>query len=636
MRKDKIDNQNHRHHNSDKKENDEDEHHHRRHHRHHKNEKDDHKPRREKRGDRHSNNTDSTDSTSNSTTTTTTTVMINNDTELFFRVLRNNFLRNQIRYKLFENIVVNIDSSELNNTCNIYLSTLSTLDKINNNITIRITFREQDQFAQYVNSQFKHIVNDIVFEKEFNVTSKGNTVFDFSKIHKDVKSLSFFVDGRTGFDKNDVGKLPSNLINLEIKSETPNPRDQGITVVIPEFSNPTLDAFLSNLPSHCTRIKTLALPKNYNILLDQLVLPSTLSYLEYLTKDNSNLRKLVVPSSKDPFTCSIVCVRNENDLKFVDKQKWLPSLDIMAPELKRGVVPFHIKNLEIFHSRSIQEGSLPNSLESLSLCGTTNDLDLYKNMFPSNLKRLFINLLDRGLKKDVFPASLQSLRIFKCSDLRAGFLPTSLVRLELTNYNGKLVQGLLPPSLTVLSIRFFNGTLEPNVLPQGLKKLNLFEFNQQLVANALPSSITNLYLQSYNKTFQFSTTLPNLKDISVNTLNRSIINLIDPNNCSRLKITFSKLDPFVTFQNTSILRLYLSEIGHQRSAIYAGLLPNSLIKLKMRGMVIKDRGVIPDSVIYIQTANTITDILKPNLIPKTVKYLTDFQRDFAYNFNPYA
>jgi len=244
---------------------------------------------------------------------------------------------------------------------------------------------------------------------------------------------------------------------------------------------------------------------------------------------------------------------------------------------------------------------------------------LYDNIFPQTLKILDIHILDQQLSEYTLPPSLEKLSIGHCQkELYPKNLPANLKELSISLYDYRLKVGVLPQSLTKLKIEYYNSSIDPFVLPSNLKELKLSFLTHVLMSNCIPPSITSLTMDLYEQTFQFMEPLPNLKSLSISLLNKSIINIIS-NNTKELKLSFGRMHSDVSLYDTSIERLYLkSDIPSKPSTLHAGLLPQSLKKLYIKGIDITSTDLIPASCFYLDT-----DIhnLNNDLLPSSIKYI---------------
>ncbi|KAF2071561.1 hypothetical protein CYY_007133 [Polysphondylium violaceum] len=556
--------------------------------------------------------------------------------DLFYSIFRNSFLKRVLINKVLENSIIVITNDDIisnsNNSKYKYLSNISAIEKLENNISIRFLINDLQQFKQYLNSIFKYVINDLKFGDGFDVsvTSTVNQEpgqqliqFDFNLLHQDLHRLSFSImDGAKFGDDIDnddscIITLPPSLTELNMQESYRYRFYEGI------YRSHSYDRFLSNLPQS---IKKLTLPYKYVIGLDKLVLPNSLCYFNYQPRDINNLKKLVMPTRKNlPLSCLCfdnIFIKRTQDLEWIRNHSWFTTLNFAVEDndnegvIKANVIPPNIEHLNA-NKYLIEQGSLPQTLVSLSLNG---DHPLSNGIFPSGLHVLHIHHLHQELIKHLLPESLEILTIQRCSKpIPPNTLPSNLLNLDLRIYEFNFTVGLFPSSLTQLSVTKYNNSLDPFVLPQCLKKLKIIQFNNQLVANSLPPSLTKLKIPEYDRSFDLLSPLPNLKSIEVYKLNESIVELIS-NNIQDLKISFNRMDYNVSLYHTSINRLFLKSNSSLKSNLYARLLPQSLVKLKIIHIIIEPNmnSILPNSCVYLET-----DFINLNLdlLPKSIKYL---------------
>jgi hypothetical protein len=150
---------------------------------------------------------------------------------------------------------------------------------------------------------------------------------------------------------------------------------------------------------------------------------------------------------------------------------------------------------------------LPGNLTDLHLLGSRG-LDPYDNA-PSSLTRLQVDGFLNVLKPYV--NSIISLQLVRFNGvISRDLLPSGLQSLELDIFDSPLGEDAFPPCLTSLRMMQFNHELWTNVLPCGLRYLHLNLFDKGIRFGVLPDSIVSLSLRKKNAE-SYPTSLTELK-----------------------------------------------------------------------------------------------------------------------------
>lgn len=525
--------------------------------------------------------------------------------DIFYHIFRNSFLRNVIRNVLLDVVLeISLDENDLTNRNKLeYLSTISKQEKLKNNITIRFVIDSLNVFNQYLNSRFKHVINDIQVQDEFSnfdrviPTAQQEQEWvpwiSFNHFHNDLVRLSFCIDERSiPNDNGEEIRLPDSLTELDFSKSS--------------LGGDIVNRLFSNLPQS---IKKLSIPASYTIVADKLVLPKSLVELRYPTNNNENLKKLVIQprssstTSSVAFTFNSVKVETTNDLEWVSNQTWITKWRYSFDELRVNTIPSHVTDVTIPRHSIIEQGSLPSTLKSVTM---GHDVD------------------------NILPASLERLVLFNSISLEPNFLPTNLTVLELTTFNTLLTVGFLPSTLTSITLNSYNHPLDPFVLPQSLKEIKMNSFQHQLMSDSLPKSITDLRLYNYTGSFEHISPLTKLKELWVRGLTNSTGNLIS-NAVKDLKIIFITHDNDIGLSNkTSITKLslyYMNTHAYKNMYPLASLpsgLPTSLKHLFIRGIEpISPIGTIPDSCVCLDHSSRDLDV---DLLPSSIKHIRKPQK----------
>ncbi|KAF2072530.1 hypothetical protein CYY_006147 [Polysphondylium violaceum] len=537
---------------------------------------------------------------------------------LFYSVWRNTILRKDIRKKVCQNLLIDINLEYLNDNHQ-YISLLSLQDKIDYNIYFKLFIKEGEELKEYYNNPHKHLVDDIKihhFNRNKNVPPEEN-IFDADIICYGVRRLLLHEDHVT----NVRGRLPPTITELYFNGD-----NSKLTYNL-RFGNKELDAMISSLPN----LRKLVLPNNYQVT-DKIELPSTLVEFKHQSSCD-NLRKITVtPTTPIQLKGCEVNVEDLDDLAWFRDKPWYTNLEIIADgTITRGAIPQHVTKLTFpfYQETRVEEGAIPAGLEELD-CPLTIPLTIIKGL--GHLKILNLHSASQPLEKDLLPKSLESFSIYKDNlPFLPDVLPQGLKNLQSTHFDLDLQVGSLPHSLKKLEFSTFDQKLDPFVLPSSLTWLNMFRFTGKLVKNSLPSSLQVLKLNSFTGSFEFVEPLPELFVLQVDTLQPSVTNLFSKHNINsekRVKITFKTIGDQVSLQDLPIQHLHLYN-GHMRSTLSAKLVPKRIKSLRLNGLDIKSSGLIPNSCIYLEASNK--DAV--NFIPSTTKHTLYNPIKYAHQIN---
>ncbi|KAF2068100.1 hypothetical protein CYY_010573, partial [Polysphondylium violaceum] len=455
---------------------------------------------------------------------------------LFYSVWRNAFIQTIIRNQLCKDLVINVSLKSLEKDC-LYLSTLSTRDKRENNVTIRLDINSEKEFNEYINHKNSFLVDELYFTR---LCDAGEFL---NHIPRDISKLTFVIDGhKTTFGiRDDIiePRFPESITEINIKSYQ----------FYHDLDSTFIDSILLNLPANLVK---LCLPDKYVINTTMLpTIPSSLSILKCYTNFQS-LMKLRVPPNKVYKDCTAkVPLSSLNQLQNLD---WITSLEVQGNGESKvsslEPVPSHIKSLQLTLCE-IDINLLPKTLEQLNCASML----MAKNIFPPTLKHLELITFSDRLEKEVLPVSLTYLNLpYFDQKLEPGVFRSNLKELILATYNHELQFGLLPNTLEKLNMERYDKPLLPFVLPNRLKSLDMIRFNQPLVSNSLPASLTHLNLYYYVGSYECVGPLDNLSVLSSSYFHPSISNVIV--NVKDISLTLGQLLPNVSLSNTSIERLY--------------------------------------------------------------------------------
>jgi len=514
----------------------------------------------------------------------------NNIKDTFFIIYRNKYLLKCIQKKIYTNFKFQISNiGDLNEIQKQYLSTCSNIKDEKDTFDIRLVITTIKQFKQYLNSQYKHIISEVLV---LYPSSIGENVLNLSVLPQGLSKLTTYCFGDSSSTKI-KGKPPTSV--------------NDITLMGSKSTN--LDEFISNLPSNLTR---LYFPSNYSIE-KECVLPTTLRNLFYRTTGCQSLKNLVVPPNKTYKSCHVK-INQIDDFDWVKSQPWIVNVasNLNYAATMPNIFSCHLKELTLKSINRETSKSLPQTLEYLTLKRVGKD----GIVVPSRLKYLCVRNWVPKLEIGDLPPTLGNFNVTVYrKPLDAGVLPSNLKTLYM-KFNKRLQLGVLPNSLTNLYLGVYNKPLDPFVLPPQLKILNLPSFNQPLGKDSLPNSITEFNLQIFDSSMDGVGPLDNLQKLLIQSLHSSMLNVLS--NVKNLTLTLNSISPDNSLQNTSIIHLNL--IYHNYLAppkeIHVGMLPSTLKNLSLVNMVVKSPGVIPNGVIYL----TCKDI-ESNVIPPSIRYI---------------
>ncbi|KAF2078485.1 hypothetical protein CYY_000235 [Polysphondylium violaceum] len=508
----------------------------------------------------------------------------------FYVIWRNKYIRNLIRNLQFQGRVIYVDGQYLTDNHQ-FLSLFSETDKLNYNISIGFT----DTNYNYSNSQYKSTINDV----ELLLDYKNNT-YDLNQFSDGfVNKLRLETDEKTTV----LGTFPESLTSLNLDGSY---RYQ---------SSPAVQYLLSNLPRN---LKTLVLGRGYQHTGENVVLPESLSDLQY-TSFCSNFKRFVVSPNKVFKNC-LLRIESTKDFEWLHQNPWITSICFISGRLKLdspNTIPSHVKSITI-ESGVMDQSFFPKMLESLN-CTMISSPKILSHF--AHLKKLTLKNCKIKLEADTLPQSLEYFNVRYDLPLEVGVLPQNLTTLLMRQFNHNLDMGVLPNTLTILHINKFNQPLIPNVLPNGLKELSMDNFNQPtLPTHSLPITLTNVNLNSFKGSFASCQPLDHLKKLKLYSIDPSLSTILT--NVKRLDLAIPTMNyPNGTcLANTSIESLFINCLFPSNivpSSLYANSLPPTLKYLTLSNMDLQSKDLLPNGCIYLKSY--CTDI-NPAFIPPSVHY----------------
>ncbi|KAF2077079.1 hypothetical protein CYY_001588 [Polysphondylium violaceum] len=546
--------------------------------------------------------------------------------KLFYSIWRNNFIRNLIREKEFQDVEIDVDSSYLkeNYKC---LSLLSLADKT----FIKCVIQNNDQLLDFINNQYNYLVNSLEF---INVIPP-------IRFPNDIKKLTINIEKQLASEV-DFQDIPSSVTNLRIIATFPNSFVGQIPISVREFY---LKGYHSNLvlslPTSLTKcefhIHPSRIDKPINIpstvkKFDTSVSIDILSKIVFNTPDQSAPKDLNV----DDFKADLSKYSQFPLLKLKNLQ-WLKGLNIFIPfsntdQITLGLIPSNITKIYIYelYMGNLMPGVFPESLEVLYLA---YEKEIQVGILPPSLLEFKLFENDILLKAGILPTSLKRFKNYNyySNMLTKDLVPPSLKKLSLTHYN-RPIDFNLPDSLEILTLVKYNHPFSLP-LPKNLKKLCLYYFDQAIGLSTLPNSLENLFLGSEAEwKFPQELKLDNLKKLGINILNQSVCDIMS--NVTKVCISFHEISSNLVMLPQSIKKLRLERIGSD-GYLYQNLLPKRVEYLTLTRLKIAESGLIPNSCSYLETDQI--DFEKGHL-PRSIKdirikpiVMCDDDRDIFFN-----
>jgi len=281
--------------------------------------------------------------------------------------------------------------------------------------------------------------------------------------------------------------------------------------------------------------------------------------------------------------------------------------------ITRGLIPNHIKILNMVHNGAVEDGAFPQNLDTLSFRST---IPIRLVLLPQQLLFLYLdNFNSQPLEKSMFPSTLETLIINNYNQpLTSDSLPPHLNKLRLIMFNHQLNVGVFPQSLVDLHLASFNYDLIPFVLPPYLKILRLDQYTNTFKSDTLPSTLTHLELSSFKGSFQFVPQMNNLLKLSLFHTHSSAASMIS--NTKKIRIKCRTMDKLINLQDTLIQHL---ELHLERSSLNlsSNLVPKQIKTLQLLNIFIESNGLLPTSCLKLQTNTHDLDL---NLIPPSTKH----------------
>ena len=241
---------------------------------------------------------------------------------------------------------------------------------------------------------------------------------------------------------------------------------------------------------------------------------------------------------------------------------------------------------------------------------------LLPGILPTGLRVLRMNgAFQQQLQPGWLPATLLALQLSNEHNvlhqpLLPGALPASLLHLCGGQYTRRLLPGSLPASLERLRLVRWNLHLQVGVLPQGLKALMLGCFNKPLQPRVLPSSLTFMFLEDFDQPLAADTLPASLRDLEFYAFNHPLTPGVLPASLRRLTLgsPFSQQLQLGSLPDGLLyLRFTSQQSGVQPHllSLHPGVLPSTLLGLDLSNRCVQplSAGVIPPSVRWVRLSS---------------------------------
>ncbi|KAF2078340.1 hypothetical protein CYY_000324 [Polysphondylium violaceum] len=472
--------------------------------------------------------------------------MCSTTTTLFFKILRNQYLKTLIQSFRLENVTIHSTLQYVDNN----LHYLKTVDSVEFNTQLVLCL-DKDSIANYhSNKRVYSLVKHIDIQESIELTSDKPLSAHLLSLTINKPPINGIQCGSISncmltkmeikvLDQSIVkGLLPPYLEYLSIDEMFQHHiEDESLpkTLAVLKLKSFHQKIPLNTIP-HGVYLEIGSLSCPYDHSFDKGVLPNHLSHLKvaFQSLDQYNNSSLPMGTTIDLYisksdddsnpvvSSGIQPLFSHNNMKRIgfsggfERKLKVGDIPLSVEQitfskyqhsLEKGVLPFNLKELQfMFINQPLAMYSLPESIQTLSL-GNFN-LDLSPNSLPNSITSLEMNRFNQELTANSLPRQLNKLFMFKYNKaLLSNILPTCIQHLELNSFNQALQPFVLPSGLTRLVMDGFSQPLSCS-LPNSLAYLSLANFNQPLKSNQLPVSLKTLILSSYNQPILSNDILP--------------------------------------------------------------------------------------------------------------------------------
>ncbi|KAF2074980.1 hypothetical protein CYY_003719 [Polysphondylium violaceum] len=537
------------------------------------------------------------------------------DNSLFFKIIRDKYIRFNIRNYLF-NFKIEISLKDLfnNQTLNHLISfNIPLLLKVNQNEFLEY-HKSFIKFINNKNNYINNLIQHIVFIDGFNEK------IPIGFIGKQVK----FVDLGDDFDQDlEIGTFPqdseleklvfSYSFNRPIKDDL---LPSGLKVCY--FSRDFNQCLGENtIPKSVTKLRLLEEMVEQKITNN--MLPPNLTFLKFSgTVD----RDFKFPSTLTSLSLVSFTSRITTNL-FPSTLDTLRFLDVVwSSPLSKEILPSNLKHLYFENDYPYSLDILPDSLTSLDLGFHLNTE--FQQPLPRNLKRLIFSLAyDKPLPYPL-PSSLTYLEMqnFKTCTFKPGFIPASVKTLVYCQSpSAPLTPGVIPEGVTSLTFPYsFNSLLQHGSIPSSVKHIefkSIYSFS--IEKDVIPSSVESFIIRIKDQELDIS--LPPENTCSISFYFKANVPLYKP-----LLFGITHLDYISNKEiNSEYIPSSVTSITFRdyNIELKKGDIPNGVKELSLGTSFRKpiDPNTLPDSLTKLSLNKSIYFKFNEN-IPKSVKYLS--------------
>eukprot|EP01132_Coremiostelium_polycephalum_P002678 gene2678-3323_t len=303
---------------------------------------------------------------------------------------------------------------------------------------------------------------------------------------------------------------------------------------------------------------------------------------------------------------------------------------LFVNSLQPGSIPSSVVDFEFDHIlvRHDPHGIIPRSVQNIKVYNFIY-VNGEKNLFPSWIKKLFIysdEPID-NLEPECFQSkessSIVSLYLsysFQNQELKPGIIPDTVKNLNIGGFNNPMGPGAFPQALQAITFLGFSQAIDEGIIPDSVTSLSFYNYDHHLETISLPNSLKRLFTMS---DFPILNT-PKLSVLPLVYL--SVMENFTPQ--TRLPQTLEHLecytrDLFVNLLPSNLKTLSLH--GNLRN-IEVGSIPSSVTEMAIsaRLKISLTKGMIPTSVTKLSISKGIDVSVDFPFIPDSVKelYLT--------------
>ncbi|KAN0012257.1 hypothetical protein ACTFIU_007555 [Dictyostelium citrinum] len=536
--------------------------------------------------------------------------------QLFFKVWRNLYLRNQIYYYLklynIHRYHFSISSKDYKSyKYKEFIRSIYLCDSSSDESSLKI----QDLSNQIESIEFDHfykyqtILDDITSERINN----NNNSYNYSKYHKNIKKLYI----QPIYNDNTIKEntLPKSLIKLQFSGMlnqefTPdifkNQNKLKKIKIGSLFNNKNKPLSVGTFPN---TLESLFLGDHYNLPIEPLVLPTGLKEIEFGREFNQDLNindvlppsltSIKLSSSFQNFPISLKTFKSLPNLQVL----FYPNLDLNLLKNNNVDIDDIFPNLrELLFSTNCnttkEKLKLPSSVTNLNCFNVDNtqfqSISLHQGIKNITNNHLFTNDSFSGSGGGGGELKIERMTIqakLNPIDIKNSFLNVSI------------------PSFKTLNIMFFNDLITEPIFPNTITSLSLSSFDQPIQPNTFPKSLKHLSFMAYNQPFITKTTTT----IKTEMINQQLLlssSSLPWYNLEALELGGKFLQSFpreMSLPNLKFLRIHVNNYQSIFSTLFPNLESLILSYTSIKSQVIETetlfRSLAPNKIKYIEISN---------------------------------